>query len=412
MRKQRYGSILSQVPLLICLLTVAVLVPSVHAEESSIGTVNCGQFLEREFHQVGQSHDYQVWMEAGETMILWVAPIGGPLSVRTSVYTPANQLVKEGGDQNEVRLTTSASGIHTVRVINAGSTGGGEGRGGVYTLGISCQRGDGSYVEPGAPGRGPVPVPGGQAAASALQAASALTDAAAGLETMDKYADDVQKLQKFQKLEKLGNLALVAAGPVGGVIGAVGIAKDLWSAFRKYKGKKDEAQGVAPSADALPSPVYQRPEDLVAQGGQPVYAAPEGSLAPSAPRPPIPSAFPPNQPAGAVVNRRTFPSLSLGTVLQGEISASTGAQGCRFQAKAGQGVDLKLERLTGDQGLMVTVYGPDQQPVFMTSVLASPKLATTLQLPAAGEYAVEVAATGAAGSSPARFSLQLAAASK
>jgi len=410
MCERRFGSILSQIPLLMCLLTVAALAPSVHAAESSVATVNCGQFLEREFHQVGQIHDYQVWMEPGETMILRVTPIGGTLSVTTSVYEPASQVAKESGDQNEVRLTTSARGLHTVRVINA-RTGDGSGRVGVYTLGISCQRSDGSYVEPGAQGRGPAPVPGGEATASALQAASALTDAAAGLQTMGNNADDIQKLQKLQKLEKIQNLALLATGPVGGVVGAVGIAKDLWSAFRKRKAMKGEAQVVAPNTDAPPSPVDQRPEDLVAQGGQPVYAAPVESLAPSNPRSPIPGAIPPSQPA-AVVDRRTFPLLGLGTVLQGEISASTGAQGCRFEAKAGQGVDLKFERLTGDQGLVVTVFGPDQQPVFLTSVLASPKIATRLQLPAAGEYAVEVAAAGPAGGSPARFSLQLAAASK
>lgn len=144
-------------------------------------------------------------------------------------------------------------------------------------------------------------------------------------------------------------LALLAGGPVGGVIGAVGIGKDLWSAYRKRRERKQlEAQGVAPNADALPSPVDQRPEDLIAQGGQPVYAAPEGSLAPSNTRPPIQSALPPNQPA-AVADRRTFPLLELGTVLQGEISASTGTQGCRFEAKAGQGVDLKFERLAGER---------------------------------------------------------------
>jgi hypothetical protein len=121
--------------------------------------------------------------------------------------------------------------------------------------------------------------------------------------------------------------------------------------------------------------------------------------------------MPPSQPA-AVVDRRTFPLLGLGTLFQGEISPSSGAQGCRFQAKAAQGIDLKFERLTGNQGLMVTVFGPDQQPVFLTSVLASPKMATRLQLPVAGEYAVEVTAAGPAGGSPVRFSLQLAAASK
>jgi len=237
-----------------------------------------------------------------------------------------------------------------------------------------------------------------------------LTDAAAGVQAMGEYADDVQKLQKLQKLQSIGNIALLAAGPVGGVVGAVGIAKDLWSTFHKRKGKKGETQGVDPNTDAPPSPAGQRPEDLIAQGGQPVYAAPVASLAPPNPQPSTPGASLPIQPA-TVVDRQTFPFLGLGTLLQGEITASTGAQGCRFQAKAGQKIDLKFERLTGEQGLMITVFAPDQRPVFLTSVLASPKAATTLQLPVAGEYTVEVAAAGPVGG-PARFSLQLAAASK
>jgi len=128
-----------------------------------------------------------------------------------------------------------------------------------------------------------------------------------------------------------------------------------------------------------------------------------------------PAAFAPKPVASAqpspAVDRQTFPLLGLGTLLQGEISASTGAQGCRFEAQAGQGVDLKFERLTGEQGLMITVYAPDQRPVFLTSVLASPKIVTTLPLPVAGEYVVEIAAAGPVGGT-ARFSLQLAPASK
>lgn len=395
------SSMLKSVLLSISLLVIAITSSGLHAAESSIEITNCGQFLEREFDEIGQIHDYKVWMEPGETMVLRVVPIGSTLLVKAYVYEPANQVVKESAYQNEVRLTTgklSARGFHIVRVINTRYIGDDDGRVGVYTLDVSCVRSDGSRVEPGTQGRGPAPAPVGQPTASPLQAASNLADAAAGLQTMGKYADDVQKLQ---------NISSAVSGTLGGVVGAVEVVKDLWSVFRKVKGKKGEAQETSPVA---PPPVYQRAEDLIANGGQPLYAAPVESMASPSLLPSASGAVPTGQ--VAAVDRQTFPLLGLGALFRGEITASNGAQGCRFKAQAGQGINLTFERLTGEQSLVVTVFGPDQRPVFQTSVLASPQVTTTLHLPVAGEYAVEIAPAGGGGVSPARFSLHLAAASK
>lgn len=372
-------------------LLVAFFSPILHAGSSTIETVNCGQILEREFDEAHQIHDYKIMMESGGTLNLRVVPLGDTLAVRAAIYEPVGQQVAETSYRQEIRLTSgklSGKGTHTIKVRNSEDISySGEGRGdsrvGVYTLEISCVLSDGSKVDAGSSAGGLNGVPL-QAAPGGSQAGVTGT----GLEALGKYADDVQKVQAA---------AGAAQQAVQLVSGVVDLAKRLkW-------GKKKEAQG---SPDA-PVPAYPRPEDMMAKGQQLAYAQPVETSAVLAPRPMTPPVQTP-----PAVDRQTFPLLGLGTVLQGEISASTGAQGCRFQGKAGQGIDLKFERLMGDQGLVVTVFGPDRQPVFLTSVLASPKIATKLQLPVAGEYAVEVSAAGQAGGSPARFSLHLAAASK
>jgi hypothetical protein len=271
-----------------------------------------------------------------------------------------------------------------VRVRNSEyRSGGGDSRVGVYTIEISCVLADGTKVDAGSQA-GLVAAAVQQVAPVGPQSGGAATSPDYG-----KYTDEVQEVQ---------SAARAAQQAVQVISGVVDVAKKL-----KFWGKKDGGQGAAD----VPAQVYPGPQAMMAKGQQMAYAQPVEIPAAFAPKPMVQAVQPP-----PAVDRQTFPLLGLGTLLQGEISASTGAQGCRFQAKAGQGIDLKFERLTGNQGLMVTVFGPDQQPVFMTSVLASPRVSTKLLLQAAGEYAVEVGMAGPAGGGPARFSLQLAAASK
>lgn len=350
---------------------------------SSIETVKCGQILTREFDAAHQIHDYKISAEPGETLKLRVVPLGDTLSVRVAVFEPVGQIVAEKPYQQEVRLTAgklSGRGIHTIRIRNSQYNGdGGDSRIGIYTLEISCILSDGTKVEAGAQDGGSISTP-------TLQTTPVSGGAGTGLEGLGKYADDVQKVQ----------------AATGAAQQAVEVLSDVVTLARglKFWGKKKTAQGAA---DA-PPPVYQRPEDVVKRGQQPVYAQPVEEPAAPAPRPAASSGKP-----SSVVNRRTFPLLGLGTILQGEITASGGTQGCRFQAQAGQGIDLTFERLLGNQGLTVTVFAPDQQAVFQASVLASPRIATTLQLPFAGEYAVEIATAGASSARLAQFRLHLAA---
>ncbi len=355
---------------LICLLAAAFPL-TVHA--SSIESVTCGQILEREFDAAHQVHDYKIMMEPGGTLNLRVVPIGGTLAVRAVVYEPASpQPIAESDYVHEIRLPTpklSGRGIHTIRVTNSQyRSGGGDSRVGVYTLEISCVLSDGSKVEAGSQGGGLAGTP--------LQAGPDGSQGGAAGSGLGKYADDFQKVQA----------ATAAAQQTVQVLSDVAkLAKGLW---RRKK----------PAQEAAPAPAYPRPEDVMARGqqAQPVEA-------PTAPAVKSPSAS----------ARRMFPPLPLGTVLQGEISASSGAQGCRFHAKAGQKIDLAFERLTGNLGLVVSVFAPDQQLVFQTSVLASPRVSTTLQVPAAGEYTVEIASMGSAsGSGTAPFSLRIAAAAR
>jgi hypothetical protein len=356
--------------------------------------VHCGQQVQGRFNQADQVQEHRIEAEPGQTLDIQVAPVGEYLKVLAIIVEPSGATIADSKYQKKVQLTTgqlSAKGIYLIKIYNTslGPQIEKENRGwgwgehetltGDYVLSITCINSDGTWVVEGAKNGDPTSPSG---------TGSPGPPSATPPNPLGKYGKQLQEAQ----------------ATIGGVATTVQTLRELWGAFRP---KRQPAGGE-------PAPVYEGPQDLVPRGQQPVYAKPVET--PAAPQqtyaPPVEPSKPvaPAQTSPAV-DRLAFPLLGLGTVLQGEISASIRAQGCRFEAQPGQGVDLKFERLTGAQSLIITVFAPDQRPVFLTSVLASPKVATTLQLPVAGEYVVEVAAAGLAGD-PARFSLQLAAASK
>ncbi len=388
-----------------------------------MANVHCGQQVQGTFTQADQVQEHRIEAESGQTLDIQVAPVGEYLKVWAILVEPNGSTIADSNYQKKVQLQTaqlSAKGLYKVKIYNtslgpqiedenrrAWGWGKHETLTGDYVLSVTCVNSDGSWVVEGAK-NGLPSLPSGTGSPGPPTAAPP--------NPLGKYGKQLQEAQ----------------ATIGGVATTVQTLREIWGAFRP---KRQPTQGE-------PAPVYESPQDLVPRGQQPVYAKPVEAPAPASqdasgvPDPgyqrpesvmgkgkqlayaqPVetPAAFASKPAAPAqpppTVDRQAFPLLGLGTVLQGEISASTGAQGCRFEVQAGQGVDLKFERLTGAQGLMITVFAPDQRPVFLTSVLASPKVATTLQLPVAGEYVVEIAAAGPAGD-PARFSLQLAAASK
>lgn len=359
---------------LLVLVIAAMFSPIVHAA-SSVETVRCGQLLTREFDEARQIHDYHISMDPGSIINLRVIPMGVTLGVRVSIYEPANEEIMDSDYQREVRLTTgklSGRGVHTIRISNSQyRSGGGESRIGVYTAEVSCVLSDGTKVAAGSHDNAP--------SAGASQAAPAYTTTN---EELGEFADDVREVEATTR---------AAEQAANAVIKVVDIAKGIGSIFRAKK----------PAQDSKPAPpAYPKPE--APKGQQPVYAQPIEAVAPAV-------STGKNSPS---IVRASFPLLGLGTILQNEITASTGAQGYRFKAQAGQKIDVAVERLLGNQGLVVTVFAPDQQPVFQASVLANPRIATTLQVPVAGEYAVEISAFGSSGVKTTPFKLHLASASK
>lgn len=147
------------------LVVLVFLLCGVPISAQSATSVKCGDIIEDEFVNNAERNDYDISLNAGDTMEISGVPLGETLQFAIRVMGPTGQLlvVSNNGrvspDPSIVTPILSANGIHHIWIANtlfsnnssgslhsSSSYWGGVG---VYTLYIGCTLRDGTVINPG-----------------------------------------------------------------------------------------------------------------------------------------------------------------------------------------------------------------------------------------------------------------------
>jgi len=141
---------------LMIVLTLLISLFSTSMVSAQAQTVECGDIIESEFIQVQENQDYQIAINAGDSVTAFARPLGVDLELVAFILNPANMQIagETSGTYGVYPEYTVESGIlgangnYTIRVTNQTWSGNSGGLG-VYTLEISCTLRDGTVINAG-----------------------------------------------------------------------------------------------------------------------------------------------------------------------------------------------------------------------------------------------------------------------